>query len=106
VLLMDFGTGLVRTVAAGFGYSLFWCLTAAVYLLLRQDTDQTEFDEVFVDGQTRRYQLPATEEKVEKSLSRKVEKPEEEEVEESKKEEVEKSKSEKVEKPAGEEVEK
>jgi hypothetical protein len=81
VLLMDFGTGLVRTIAAGFGYSLFWCLTAAVYLLLRWDTDATEFDEVFADRQTRRYQLPAAEE-------------------------VEKPKSEKVEKPAGEEGEK
>ena len=73
VLLMDFGTGLVRTIAAGFGYSLFWCLTAALYLLLRWDTDQTEFDEVFVDHQTRRYQLPAAEE-VEKSKGEKVEK--------------------------------
>jgi hypothetical protein len=68
VLLMDFGAGLVRTIAAGFAYSLFWCLAAAVYLLLRWDTDQTEFDEVFVDQQTRRYQLPAAE------RSRKVEK--------------------------------
>ena len=60
----------MRTIAAGFGYSLFWCLTAAVYLLLRRDTDQTEFDEVFVDSQTRRYQLPATEE-VEESAKKK-----------------------------------
>lgn len=75
VLLMDFGSGFVRTIAAGFGYSLFWCLTAAVYLLLRRDTDQTEFDEVFVDGQTRRYQLPATDE-MEKPKSEKVGKPE------------------------------
>ncbi len=89
VLLMDFGTGLVRTIAAGFGYSLFWCLTAALYLLLRWDTDQTEFDEVFVDSQTRRYQLPAAEE-----------------VEKSAEEEVKKSKSRKVEESAGGEVEK
>jgi hypothetical protein len=90
VLLMNFGSGFVRTIAAGFGYSLFWCLAAAVYLLLRRDTDETEFDEVFVDSQTRRYQLPATQGEGEKSAE----------------EEVKESKSEKVEKPGGEEVEK
>ena len=58
---MGFGTGLVRTIATGFGYSLFWCLAAAAYLLLRRDVDDTEFDEVFADGQTQRYQLPAVE---------------------------------------------
>jgi len=58
-LLMEFGSGLVRTIAAGFGYSLFWCLASAVYLLLRQAVDQAEFDEVFADNSTRRYQLPA-----------------------------------------------
>ena len=69
VLLMGLGSGLVRTIAAGFGYSLFWCLAAATYLLLRRDVDQTEFDEVFVESETRRYQLPA----VEESQSQKVE---------------------------------
>jgi hypothetical protein len=58
-LLMGLGTGLVRTIAAGLVYSLFWCLAAAAYLLLRRDVDQTELDEVFADSQTRRYQLPA-----------------------------------------------
>jgi hypothetical protein len=58
VLLIDLGTGLVRTIAVGFSYSLFWCLAAAAYLLLRWNVDQTEFDEVFVPSQTERYQLP------------------------------------------------
>lgn len=58
VLLIDLGTGLVRTIAVGFSYSLFWCLAAAAYLLLRWNVDQTEFDEVFVPSQTGRYQLP------------------------------------------------
>jgi hypothetical protein len=71
VLLMDLGNGLVRTIAAGFGYGLFWCLAAAVYLLLRRDVDQTEFDEVFVERETRRYQLPAAEQ-AEKPEVRKV----------------------------------
>jgi len=57
--LMELGSGLIRTIAAGFGYSLFWCLSSAAYLLLRQAVDQTEFDEVFADNSTRRYQLPA-----------------------------------------------
>jgi len=48
----------VRSIAAGFGYGFFWCLTAAIYLLLRRDTDQTEFDEVFVENEDRKYQLP------------------------------------------------
>lgn len=58
VLMMDVWAGLVRSIAAGFGYSLFWSLTAAVYLLLRRDVDQTEFDEVYVDRESQRYQLP------------------------------------------------
>ena len=76
VLLMDFGAGLVRSIAAGFGYSLFWCLAAAAYLLLRRDVDQTEFDEVFVENESQRYQLPraaAENERVERSKSEKDE---------------------------------
>jgi hypothetical protein len=57
--LCQLGAGLVRTVATGFAYSLFWCLATAVYLLLRQDVDQTEFDEVYVENEDRRYNLPA-----------------------------------------------
>jgi hypothetical protein len=50
---------LVRAVATGFGYSLFWCLATAIYLLLRYDVDQTEFDEVYVENEDRRYELPS-----------------------------------------------
>ncbi len=55
---INFYAGLVRSVATGFGYSLFWCLTAAIYLLLRRDVDQTEFDEVFVEQEDLAYELP------------------------------------------------
>ncbi len=48
----------VRTIATAFGYSFFWCQAAAIYLLLRQDVDQTEFDEVFVEREDQRYELP------------------------------------------------
>jgi len=57
-LLLDLGTGLVRSVATGFGYSFFWCLATAIYLLLRRDVDQTEFDEVFIENEDTRYRLP------------------------------------------------
>jgi hypothetical protein len=42
----------------GFGYGLFWCLSAAMYLLLRQDVDQTELDELYVEREDRGYELP------------------------------------------------
>jgi hypothetical protein len=59
VILMNGCTSLVRSVATGFGYSLFWCLATAIYLLLRHDVDQTEFDEVYVEHEAKRYELPA-----------------------------------------------
>jgi len=58
VLLLDLGAGFVRSIATGFGYGFFWCLVTAIYLLLRRDVDQTEFDEVFVENEDQRYQLP------------------------------------------------
>jgi hypothetical protein len=41
---------LARLVQDGFSFSYFFCAAAAIYLLLRQDVDQTEFDEVYVAG--------------------------------------------------------
>jgi hypothetical protein len=58
-ILMNGCVSLVRSVATGFGYSLFWCLATAIYLLLRQDVDQTELDEVYVENENKRYELPA-----------------------------------------------
>lgn len=40
---------IVRTLASAYGYSFFWCAATCVYLLLRLDVDQTEFDEVILD---------------------------------------------------------
>ena len=57
-LLLQLGAGFVRSVATGFGYGFFWCLVTAIYLLLRRDVDQTEFDEVFIEDEDTRYQLP------------------------------------------------
>jgi hypothetical protein len=56
--LIALGNGLVRSVAVGFAFSFFWCAATAVYLLLRYDVDQTEFDEVHMDHQEVRYGLP------------------------------------------------
>jgi hypothetical protein len=40
-------THLIRTIGVAFCYAYFWCSSAAIYLLLRRDTDQTDFDEVY-----------------------------------------------------------
>ena len=49
---------LVRIVATGFNHAFFWCAASAIYLCLRRDVDQTEFDEVFVEDEDNSYQLP------------------------------------------------
>jgi hypothetical protein len=49
---------LVYSVAAGFAFSFFWCAATAVYLLLRYDVDQTEFDEIYMDNQQVSFALP------------------------------------------------
>lgn len=47
-----------KTLAAAFIYGLFWCMTSAVYLLLRKDVDETEMDEISVVDEKRTYELP------------------------------------------------
>jgi hypothetical protein len=58
VALIGAFVGLVRSLAVAFTYSFFWCAAAAIYLLLRRDVDQTEFDEVFVEDEIEPYGLP------------------------------------------------
>ena len=48
--LINFFNGLVYCVAQGFGYSLFFSIASAIYLLLRQDVDEKEMDEVYIEG--------------------------------------------------------
>ena len=43
--------GLVRLVTTGFIFSFFWCVAGAIYLLLRQDVDDKEFDDVYVPAE-------------------------------------------------------
>ena len=56
--LLNLSVGLVRSVATAFSYSFFWCLATALYLLLRHDVDQTEFDEVYLEDADEPYGLP------------------------------------------------
>ncbi|MEQ8786198.1 MAG: hypothetical protein RIC55_07855 [Pirellulaceae bacterium] len=49
---------LVYCFATGFAFSFFWCAATAVYLLLRYDVDQTEFDEIHMDDEDVSYALP------------------------------------------------
>ncbi|QDU96857.1 hypothetical protein [Lignipirellula cremea] len=55
---LAFWENVVWTVAAGFRYAFFWCAITAIYLLLRRDVDQTEFDEIYVDDQDGQTGLP------------------------------------------------
>lgn len=56
--LIGLWNALLKTIAAGFVYGLFWCMSAAVYLLLRKDVDETEMDEIFLSDEKRDYDLP------------------------------------------------
>ncbi len=56
--IISFWNGFVSTLAVAFLYGLFWCMSSCVYLLLRKDVDEVELDEVFVDEQSRAYDIP------------------------------------------------
>ncbi len=47
-ILIALSTGLVRLVESAFTLSFFWCVAAAIYLLMRQDVDDKELDDVYV----------------------------------------------------------
>ena len=50
--------GMVRSIVGGYGYGFFWCAASAVYLLLRQDVDETEMDVVYRDQKDKPRELP------------------------------------------------
>ncbi len=56
--VLGFWIGLFKSVAVAFLYAQFWCMAAAIYLLLRRDVDETELDEVFVSQEQRTFELP------------------------------------------------
>ena len=55
---ISFWNAVIKSLADAFLYGLFWCLSSAVYLLLRKDVDQTEMDEIFLVDEKRTYTLP------------------------------------------------
>ncbi len=56
--IMRLLNGIVLAVASAYRYGFFWSAVAAIYLLLRRDVDQTEFDDVYVPSDHERYGLP------------------------------------------------
>ncbi len=56
--VLHFFNSLLKTLAAAFLYSLFWCMASAIYLVLRFNVDETEMDEIFLVDEKRTYQLP------------------------------------------------
>lgn len=59
VALLGLSVALVRTVTSAFAYSYFWCVAAAIYLLLRNDVDHTEMDDVHLENEGQSYGLPS-----------------------------------------------
>ena len=70
--LLHFWKSLLRTVAIGFLFGHFWCLAAAIYLLLRKQVDDAELDELFVSEEQRTYDLPTLQTTPETSSPRPV----------------------------------
>ncbi len=58
VLLVRLSLAGVKLLLLGFAYSYFWTASTAVYLLLRQATDATELDEVFLEEPQQPAALP------------------------------------------------
>jgi hypothetical protein len=56
--LIGWWDGLVRRIAIAFKFSFFFCAASAIYLLLRREVDQTDFDEVYVPEGPASYALP------------------------------------------------
>ena len=56
--ILSFWQSFIYTCGAAFVYSLFFCLSSAVYLVLRKDVDDMEMDEVSIREERRSYELP------------------------------------------------
>jgi hypothetical protein len=56
--MITFFNGLVYSIASGFNYAFFFCSAVAIYLLLRRLVDQIEMDEVFIEEESPRYNIP------------------------------------------------
>ncbi len=56
--ILNIADGLVQSIATAFAFSFFWCATSAIYLLIRRDEDETEYDEVYLDDADLEHGLP------------------------------------------------
>ncbi|MFM8251018.1 MAG: hypothetical protein ACKOBW_05390 [Planctomycetota bacterium] len=59
--LIQFSKRLPALMAQGYQFAFFWCAASAIYLVLRLDTDQAEFDQVVRDQVTASRELPPLE---------------------------------------------
>ncbi len=56
--LIDMGDRLIHTIAEAFYFSFLFCTSSAIYLLLRREVDQTDFDEVYMPENAKQFSLP------------------------------------------------
>jgi hypothetical protein len=56
---IDLGFRFARSIQSAFAYAYFWTASSAIYLLLRNDTDRTEFDDIYlIDDERNALSLP------------------------------------------------
>jgi hypothetical protein len=56
--LMTLSNRLVLTIADAYYFSFLFCTSSAIYLLLRREVDQTDFDEVYLPENAEQFSLP------------------------------------------------
>jgi len=56
--IINIFNGVVGYLVAAYTFAFFWAGSAAIYLLLRKDTDQTELDDVYMPSEEAQFELP------------------------------------------------
>ncbi|MEE2685152.1 MAG: hypothetical protein VYB09_02485 [Planctomycetota bacterium] len=56
--IINFLNEVVGYLVAAYTFAFFWAGSAAIYLLLRKDTDQTELDDVYMPSEEAQFELP------------------------------------------------
>ena len=56
--IINFLNDVVGYLVAAYTFGFFWAGSAAIYLLLRKDTDQTELDDVYMPSEEAQFELP------------------------------------------------
>jgi hypothetical protein len=57
-MIIFFFSQIVLFLAVAYTFSYFWAGFAAIYLLLRKDTDQTELDDVYMPSEEAQFEMP------------------------------------------------